>query len=115
MTPIHWDTVTRLRRLYAQAMDPVCRRFGLTANEMGVLLFLGVRAGVNALVKAARKRNERKRIRKMLDKSEQKKWRYSDEDTAGDPDEDQEAAEPADTDKGSADQEAAEKEEEKDE
>ena len=40
MTPIHWDTVTRLRRLYAQAMDPVCRRFGLTANEMGVLLFL---------------------------------------------------------------------------
>ena len=82
---------------------------------MGVLLFLGVRAGVNALVKAARKRNERKRIRKMLDKSEQKKWRYSDEDTAGDPDEDQEAAEPADTDKGSADQEAAEKEEEKDE
>ena len=82
---------------------------------MGVLLFLGVRAGVNALVKAARKRNERKRIRKMLDKSEQKKWRYSDEDTAGDPDEEQEAAEPADTDKGSADQEAAEKEEEKDE
>lgn len=40
MTPIHWDTVTRLRRLYAQAMDPVCRQFGLTANEMGVLLFL---------------------------------------------------------------------------
>ena len=40
MTSIHWDTVTRLRRLYAQAMDPVCRRFGLTANEMGVLLFL---------------------------------------------------------------------------
>ena len=40
MTSIHWDTVTRLRRLYAQAMDPVCRRFDLTANEMGVLLFL---------------------------------------------------------------------------
>ena len=39
MTPIYWDTVTRLRRLYAQAMDSVCRRFGLTANEMGVLLF----------------------------------------------------------------------------
>ena len=82
---------------------------------MGVLLFLGVRAGVNAFVKAARKRNERKRIRKMLDKSEQKKWRYSDENAAVDPDEEQEAAEPADTDKGSAGQEAAEKEEEKDE
>ena len=40
MPPLYWDVVTRLRRLYAQAMDPVCRRFGLTANEMGVLLFL---------------------------------------------------------------------------
>ena len=82
---------------------------------MGVLLFLGVRAGVNAFIKAARKRNERKRIRKMLDKSEQKKWRYSDENAAVDPDEEQEATELADTDKGSADQEAAEKEEEKEE
>lgn len=77
---------------------------------MGALLFLAVRAGVNALVKAARKRNERKRIRKMLDKSEQKKWRYQGEDTAGDLDEDQKphSAESAASEASAASEESAE-------
>ncbi len=55
----------------------------------GVLLFIGARAGTRAVVKAAKKQSERKKIRKMLDKSERKKWRYSE------PESDAETADPA--------------------
>lgn len=46
---------------------------------MAVLLTMGVKAGMTAMVKAARRQNERRRIRKALEAGEQKKWRYRDE------------------------------------
>ena len=46
---------------------------------MGVLLAMGVKAGTSAMVSAARRHNDRRRIKKMVDLNEQKKWRYKDE------------------------------------
>ena len=49
---------------------------------MGVLLAMGVKAGSNAIIRAARRRNERRRIEKMVSVNENKKWRYKDEEMA---------------------------------
>ncbi len=46
---------------------------------MGMLLALGVRSGTNAVVRAARRRNERRRIEKMARINENKKWRYKED------------------------------------
>lgn len=34
------DVLMRTRKLYNRAMEPVCRRFNLTLNEMSILVFL---------------------------------------------------------------------------
>lgn len=36
----HWDELMRLRKRYTQALEPVCKHWGLTHNELEVLLFL---------------------------------------------------------------------------
>ena len=46
---------------------------------MGVLLFMGVRAATNAIIRAARKRNDRRNIEKMVNANERRKWRYKEE------------------------------------
>lgn len=41
LSPIHYfDTLGRAQRAYGKAMEPVCREYGLTRNELDVLLFL---------------------------------------------------------------------------
>lgn len=49
---------------------------------MGVLLAMGVKVGSNAIIRVARRRNERRRIEKMVSVNENKKWRYKDEEMA---------------------------------
>ena len=51
---------------------------GVTA-AVAVLFFMGVRAAANAVIRAVRKRNDRKRIEKMVNANERKKWRYADD------------------------------------
>ena len=53
---------------------------------MGALLAMGVKAGTAAIVKTARRQNERRRIRKALEAGERKKWRYRDEQEGGEKD-----------------------------
>ena len=36
----YFEVVARAKKKYAHAMDPVCRKWGLTKNELDVLLFL---------------------------------------------------------------------------
>lgn len=36
----YFDSVGQARRCYGRALEPVCRAFGLTRNEMDVVLFL---------------------------------------------------------------------------
>lgn len=50
---------------------------------MGMLLAMAVRAGIRAMIRAVRRNNDRERIRKMVDKNEQRKWRYKDETAEG--------------------------------
>lgn len=41
----HWDFFLRLRKRYAQVLEPVCRRWDLTRNELDILLFLANNPG----------------------------------------------------------------------
>lgn len=36
----YFDTLSRAQRFYGKALEPVCREYGLTRNELDVLLFL---------------------------------------------------------------------------
>lgn len=41
LPPIHYfDTLNQARKSYSKALEPVCDRWGLTRNELDVLLFL---------------------------------------------------------------------------
>ncbi len=46
---------------------------------MGVLLFMGVKAATNAIIRAVRRRNDRRNIEKMVNANERRKWRYQEE------------------------------------
>lgn len=40
-SPVHYfDTISQVRKSYARVLEPVCRQWGLTRNELDVLLFL---------------------------------------------------------------------------
>lgn len=50
---------------------------------MGVLLFMGVKAATNAIIRAVRRRNDRKNIEKMVNANERRKWRYQEVSSVG--------------------------------
>lgn len=43
------DNYARLKKGYLQSMEPVCRKWGLTQNELAVLLFLHANPGTDRL------------------------------------------------------------------
>lgn len=48
---------------------------------MGVLLFIGVKAATNSIISSVRRRNDRKRIERMVNVNERRKWRYKEDAT----------------------------------
>lgn len=40
-----WDHILRAKKAYSRSLEPVCRRWGLTRNELDVVLFLANNPG----------------------------------------------------------------------